>query len=309
MALSARAPSPRVRAIRRVLWITLALNAVVAAAKLATGLATGVLSLVADGVHSSLDGASNIVGLLAIAAARRPADADHPYGHRKFETVAALAIGGMLVVACWEMAGSAWTRLREGAPPGVAGALGFTVMGVTMAVNAFVSWYEAREGKRLGSEFLVADAAHTRSDMLVSFSVLVALAATRMGWGWADLAATVFIIVWILRLSWQVVRPALVTLADEARLDAAALAQAARSVPGVSDVHFVRSRGHHDAVFVDLHFQVQPEMAVEQAHVLAHRVEVAIKEAFPQVVDVVTHVEPLGDPPEQVGDDHHGHAG
>ncbi len=297
-------PPSRTALIRRVLWITLALNALVAAAKLATGLSTGVLSLVADGVHSLLDGGSNIIGLLAIAAARRPPDADHPYGHRKLETVAAMAIGGMLIVACWEMAASLWGRLLEGAPAGRAGLLGFSVMGFTMAVNAFVSWYEAREGRRLGSEFLIADAAHTRSDLLVSLSVLLALAATRLGWGWADLAATAFIIAWILRLAWQVVRPALVTLADEARLDPAAIERVARSIPGVREVHFIRSRGHHDAVFVDLHFQVQPTMPVEQAHVLAHRVETALRDAFPNVMDVVTHVEPLGDPPERL-DEHH----
>lgn len=294
----------RVHAIRRVLWVTLFLNVAVAAGKLAVGLATGVLSLVADGLHSSLDGSSNVVGLLAITAAGKPPDEEHPYGHRKIETVAALGIGGMLIVASWEILGAAWSRVQSGAPTGEAGWLGFLVMGVTMGVNFFVSWYEAREGRRWQSEFLVADAAHTRSDLLVSATVVAALIASRLGWGLVDVVASVAIVAWILRLSWQVIRPALGTLADEARIDPARLEAVALSIEGVREVHRVRTRGHHDAVFVDLHLQVDPEMPVQDAHAISHQVEDALRAAHPQVVDVVTHLEPLGDPPEGLGDGH-----
>lgn len=294
----------RARAIRKVLWVTLLLNVLVAAAKLGVGLATGVLSLVADGLHSSLDGSSNVVGLLAIGAAGKPPDADHPYGHRKLETVAALGIGGLLAVASWEILGAAWHRLRAGTPPGDAGALGFVVMGLTILVNWYVSTYEAREGRRWRSEFLLADAAHTHSDLLVSLSVVMALVATRLGWGLVDVLASVFIVAWILRLSWKVIRPALGTLSDEARIDSAEIDRVARSIDGVLEVHRIRTRGHHDAVFVDLHVQVDPSQTVEAAHQVSHRVEDAIRAAWPEVRDVVTHLEPHGDPPEGLDDGH-----
>lgn len=306
MSMDAGAHAQRLGAIRRVLWVTLVLNALVAVAKLFVGLTTGVLSLVADGLHSALDGSSNVVGLLAITAAGKPPDSDHPYGHRKLETVAALGIGGMLIVASWEIFLAAFHRARSGAPPGQAGLLGVGVMLATMAVNWFVSWYESREGRRWRSEFLVADAAHTRSDLMVSLSVLVAIAATWAGWGWVDLIASVAIVAWILRLSFQVIRPAFGTLADEARVDSALVEAAALSVPGVLEVHRVRSRGAHDAVFVDLHVQVDPQATIEQAHRIAHDVEDAIRAAMPEVLDVVTHVEPHGDPPEALD---HAHAG
>lgn len=294
----------RLKAIRRVLWVTLALNVLVAAGKLVVGVASGVLSLVADGLHSSLDGSSNIVGLFAITAAGKPPDEDHPYGHRKLETVAALGIGGMLVVASWEILGAAWSRAWSGAPAGDAGIIGFIVMGVTMGVNLFVSTYEAREGQRLKSEFLVADATHTRSDLLVSFTVIVALVASHLGWGFVDIIASVAIVAWILRLSWKVIRPALGTLADEVRIPPDDVEQVARGVAGVLEVHRVRTRGQHDAVFVDLHVQVEPSLPVQNAHRIAHEVEDALRVAFPQVVDVVTHLEPHGDPPEGLRDGH-----
>jgi cation diffusion facilitator family transporter len=302
-AAPGRAKNARLIAIRRVLWLTLFLNAVVAVAKLVVGTATGVLSLVADGLHSCLDGSSNVVGLLAITAAGKPPDADHPYGHRKLETVAALGIGGLLVVASWEILLAAWHRLHAGAHPGVAGALGFVVMIGTMAVNGFVSWYEAREGRRWSSDFLIADAAHTRSDLMVSFSVLLALGASRLGWGWVDLAASAFIVAWILRVAWTVIRPALGILSDEARLDPEVIEDVARSIEGVREIHRIRTRGHHDAVFVDLHVQVDPHATVESAHAIAHRVEDALRRTFPQVRDVMTHLEPHGDPPEGLDDE------
>lgn len=130
--------SEKVAHVRRVLWLTLGLNVLVSGAKLAYGLSTGMLSMVADGVHSFLDGGNNVVGLVAVAAAHDPPDELHPYGHRKIETFAALAIGVMLLVACWEILKSALGRLGDGAPHR-AGAAGFVVMVVTLGINFFES--------------------------------------------------------------------------------------------------------------------------------------------------------------------------
>jgi cation diffusion facilitator family transporter len=284
-------------AIRHVIWTTLALNVLVAVAKLVYGIKTGVLAMIADGVHSSLDAGNNVIGLIAVTAAHRPPDADHPYGHRKFETVSALAIGLLLMLACWEILKTAWARLLEPSL-GVATTVGYVVMLGTLAVNASVSAYERRAGERLKSEFLIADAAHTRSDILTSLSVVVALAASSLGWGHVDTLVTVFIIAWIGRLAWQVIKPALATLADEARIDPKALDDIAMAVIGVHDVHRIRTRGTPDAIFIDLHVQVDPQATVEEAHGIAHRVESAIREQWPEVEDVVVHVEPHGDPVE-----------
>ena len=279
------------------LWITLGLNVAVAAAKLAYGLHSGLIAMVADGVHSLLDGSSNVVGLIAIRHAYQPPDREHPYGHRKFETFAALGIGVLLVMACQEILKAAFDRLIHGGAAQV-GFVGFIIMMATTAVNIFVSSYEAREGRRLGSEFLVADAAHTRSDILVSASVMVALGATLLGWGIVDVIATFLIVGWVGWIAWHVMRPALSTLSDEARVDAALLESIALSVDGVRDVHRVRTRGHLDAIWVDMHVQVDPLVSISEAHEIAHRVEELIRARMPAVVDVLTHLEPHGDPAE-----------
>lgn len=289
--------SRNLRAVRRVLWTTLALNLLVASAKLVYGLQAGLLAMAADGVHSFLDGGSNIVGLVGVSAARRPPDRDHPYGHRKFETFAALSIGGMLLLASWEILKAAWGRLPGGTVPEVGG-LGYFVMIVTMAVNLGVSLYERREGLRLKSEVLLADSVHTRSDLLTSATVLVALVAAQLGWGLLDPLATFAIVAWIAYSAFGVMRPALATLADESRLDAAALDALVMAVPGVRDVHRIRTRGSMDEIFVDLHLQVDPSLSVSEAHQVAHAVEAAIRAEHREVVDVLAHVEPHGDPVE-----------
>lgn len=284
-------------AVRKVLWITLALNVVVAAAKLVYGLHSGLIAMVADGVHSLLDGSSNVIGLIAIGHAYKPPDPGHPYGHRKFETFAALGIGVLLVIACQEILREAWGRLLDGGIADV-GPIGFAIMLVTMAVNVGVSLYERREGMRLRSELLLADAAHTASDVLVSLSVVAALGASLVGWGVVDVVAALVIVAWIGRTAFRVIRPAVSTLADEARIDVTEIDDTAMAVAGVRDVHRIRTRGHQNHVYVDLHVQVDPETTVSTAHGIAHGVEAAIKERFPEVVDVITHLEPHGDPVE-----------
>jgi cation diffusion facilitator family transporter len=284
-------------AVRRVLWTTLALNLVVASAKLIYGLNAGLLAMAADGVHSFLDGGSNLVGLVGVSAARRPPDRDHPYGHRKFETFAALTIGGMLFLASWEILKAAWGRLGE-PPVAEVGGLGYVVMVLTMAVNLGVSVYEKREGQRLKSEVLLADSVHTRSDLLTSATVLCALIAAQLGWGVLDPIVTFVIVAWIGYSAFGVMRPALATLADEARLDPSKLDAMVMAVPGVRDVHRIRTRGSMDEVFVDLHLQVDPSLSISEAHQVAHAVESAIRHEHAEVVDVLVHVEPHGDPVE-----------
>src|SRR5512145_293671 len=151
--------------VRRVLVITLMLNIIVAVSKIIIGLVSGVLSITADGFHSTVDGSSNIVALVANRLASRPPDEDHPFGHQRFETIAALGIGGFLLVTAFEIVSGALERLQGGGDPPEITPLTFAVMIGTLLVNLFVTWYEAREGRRLSSVLLTADAAHTRTDV------------------------------------------------------------------------------------------------------------------------------------------------
>ncbi|HKS16772.1 MAG TPA: cation diffusion facilitator family transporter, partial [Planctomycetota bacterium] len=182
----------RVRDIKRVLAIILALNVVVAAAKGFVGWATGSLSVTADALHSVLDGASNIVGLIAITLAAAEPDQEHPYGHRKFEVLGALGIGVLLAGAAWNILAEAWSRWRE---PHVISPdwMAFAIMGATMAVNIGVTVYERRRGTELQSEVLLADSAHTRSDVLATAGVIASLVAARYDLRWLDIVVAVAI--------------------------------------------------------------------------------------------------------------------
>lgn len=286
------AVSHRTHEIRRVLWIILFLNLAVAAAKYFYGSATGSASMQADGIHSVFDSAGNVVGLVGIAIASRPADESHPYGHAKFETYASLVIGVLLLLAAFEVGSSAITKLSSGNYTAEVGPLSFVVMVATLAVNLGVTTYERRYAKRLKSEVLAADANHTLSDALVSIGVIVGLVAVVLGFPMADPLMALVVTVAILFTAYDVFRHALATLSDRARIPEEDVRTAALTVPGVRGAHQVRTRGTEGEVYVDLHALVAPEMTVGEAHQLADEVERAVEKSFPNVIETLVHIEP-----------------
>jgi cation diffusion facilitator family transporter len=286
------APSEhRVRDIKRVLAVILVLNLLVAGAKGLVGWATGSLSVTADALHSTLDGASNIVGLIAITLAAADPDREHPYGHRKFEVLGALGIGVLLAGASWNILTEAWSRWRS--PQSIdSDWTSFAVMGATMVVNIGVAVYERRRGTALDSEVLLADSAHTRSDVLATAGVIASLVAARYDLRVIDILVAVAIAGLI---AWAAVRVALSgarVLADRAVLDPAGIKRVALAVDGVVECHEVRTRGTRDAIFCDLRIHLPPDLSLVRAHEIGHNVERRLKEAYPGLNDVVVHVEP-----------------
>ena len=282
----------RIKQVRRVLWITMALNVIVAGLKLAYGHWTESLSMLADGFHSLLDSSSNVVGLVAISLAAKPPDQGHPYGHRKIEALGAILISFLLFWACYEIATSAWERYQQ---PGVIPEVtfwSFLIMVGTMAVNYFVSRYEHRKGHELSSQILSADAAHTRSDVYASISVIVSLIAVKLHWPWVDLPAAIVIVFFIGHSGFRIVLEALNTLMDSAQLDNRQVSEIVMGVDGIRKCHNIRTRGNQSAVYMDLNIHVDPDLPTKDAHKLTHQVIASIKKAIPQVVDVVVHTEP-----------------
>ena len=282
------------RRITAVLWDILALNLVVAIAKLVYGARSGAIAITADGIHSLLDASSNVVALIGIHAARRPPDADHPYGHRKYETFAALGIVAMLLLGCHEIVTAAIDRLRHPRLPQIT-MLGYVILGATLAINVLVVAVERLEGKRLKSELLLADATHTASDLGASLLVLVSFVAARFRIGWVDVAAAGLIVLIILRSGYIILRGTLSTLSDERRIAPNEVEAEALEEPGVQEAHNVRSRGPLDDIHLDLHVLVDPELPVSEAHRVGHRVEARLRARWPGVTDVVVHVEPALD--------------
>lgn len=284
------------RQVQRVLWRVLAANLAVSAIKLFVGLQAGALSALADAFHSGLDASANIIGLVGIALASRPPDPNHPYGHRKYEAVAALILGVFLLMASIEVIRGVIERLLLGGQPEVS-LPAFALMLATLPINFLVSRYEARQGERLRSSILLADAMHTRSDLFVTLSVLASLAAARAGLPWLDPLVALAVIGVILAAGLRILRSTTLVLTDSAAVDPNEVERIAMAVPGVRAVHRVRSRGTPDATYVDLHLKVEPTMSTEQAHAIATEVEERLKASLPGVVDAVVHVEPGRQPP------------
>ena len=281
--------------VRRVLWLTLFLNLVVVVGKLIAGFAAGSLSVISDAIHSSVDSLNNIVGLVVVKYSTAEPDEDHPYGHAKFETLAAFAIAGFLFVTCYQITVSAIKRLldHERHAPEIT-LLTIAVMIGTIIANIIVTVYEHREGKRLQSAFLIADAAHTRSDVLVSCSVLTGLFLIELGYVWLDPIISIGVAAVIAWSGYKIFKSTVPVLVDAAPVPARRIADIAESVQGVHSVHDVRSRRHGGEMFIEMHLHVKAE--VERDHITSHaiteEVERRLEEEFGKVVATI-HVEPL----------------
>ena len=283
----------RLGAIKRMLWIILVLNVAVALAKLGWGTVTKSSAMQADGFHSMFDGAGNIVGLIGMGFASRPADRDHPYGHSKFETYASAIIGAMLLFAAYRIGSEAIAGIVGNAPAPTVDTMSFVVMVGTLSVNLGVTWWEHAVGKKLGSSILVADASHTASDALVSVGVIIGLVLVRLGVPKADPVVALFVTVAIVFTAWNVFKQASATLSDSARMPADEICEVALAVPGVLGCHHIRTRGSEAEVLVDLHVQVAPHITVCAGHEIAESVERTLAEHFPQISDVLAHLEPF----------------
>jgi cation diffusion facilitator family transporter len=291
----------RDRQVARVLWLVLALNLGVAAIKLSVGAAIGAVALLADGVHALLDASSNVVGLLGIAFASRPADAGHPYGHRRFETLAAVSIGLLILSGMAGIARGIWQGLvGQRSPPAVSW-LSAALVFVTILSNFGISRFEARRGAELKSALLEADAGHTLSDTFGAIAVLISFGAVALGFQSADMVAAVVVCLLIGRTAWSVLGSNLGVLADRVRLDPHRVREVAMRVPEVRGAHKIRSRGSADHVHVDLHIHGDPSMSVERAHQITHEVVRAVHAAFPEVADVMIHTEPADGREQDIG--------
>ncbi|HJZ86955.1 MAG TPA: cation diffusion facilitator family transporter [Polyangia bacterium] len=290
----------RLRQIRwTMLWV-LGANLAVAAAKALYGWRSGSVSISSDAIHSALDGSANIIGLIGLQVAAAPADSGHPYGHRKFEILASAGVGLLIFAGGWELGRAAVMSLIHGSPPPLIGPGGFAVVLATIVANALVSRAEHRAGTRLESPFLVADSRHTASDMLASIAVLIAFVGARAGVRWADPLGGLIVLALVLRVGWRVLRENVAVLVDAVVVDPDRVRELAAAVAGVRSIHRVRSRGTVGAAHLDLHLLVDPELTVRAAHGMAHKVEDRLREGIPGLVDVTIHVEPEGDPEEDL---------
>jgi cation diffusion facilitator family transporter len=284
--------SERYGAVARVLARVLVLNLAVAIAKIAFGYTSGAISILSDGFHSLTDTASNVVGLVGVHAARQPPDEDHPYGHRKYETVAAVAVVGFLAVVMLEVLRNAFNELTGRAAPLEISNAGFVIMAVTVVINLLVVRYESAAAERLGSEVLMADATQTKGDVWSSLTVIAALVGARAGVPILDPLAALVVAGFIGYAGYQIATTTTRILSDQIVMSEGDIETVVRSVEGVVGCHHIRTRGSADHVFLDLHVWLPGDLPLTDAHDLSHVVKDRLMARYPQIADAVIHIEP-----------------
>jgi len=281
----------RINEIRKVLIITLLLNFLVSGLKIFYGYYSNSLAILSDGFHSLFDGVSNIVGLLGVYLSSRPPDEKHPYGHRKYETLFTIFVGLLMFVTCIEILKRVYDSITGDHVVAVT-TTSFVIMIFSMVINSLVARYEIRKGRELKSEYLLADFQHTRSDIYISAGVIVSLVLIKLEVLFADTITGAIVGIFVARAGINIIKEAAETLVDRTKIDKAKIKEIVGQVKGIRGCHEVRTRGTIDHVFLDLHLLVEPSLSVQEAHEIAHIAEEELKKRFPEIVDVIVHIEP-----------------
>lgn len=291
-AARAEVLATRSSGVRSALLVVLLLNALSAALKIGVGARTGALTVLGAALESVLDMLSNVVGILAVQVAAREPDEGHPYGHEKFETLGTLGIVGFLSISCFELLRQSLGELvGRQAPPSSSGA-DLLLLVVSLAVNGFVVAFERRRGRALGSPLLLADAAHTASDILVTILAMASLALSSLGVVKADALLGIMVALIIAWSGYQILRESIPILVDARGVDADRLAEIVRTIPGVVGVRSARSRrtaGGH--LFAEVTILVDGSTSVSAAHDFTDDVERAIEREL-GTAEAIVHVEP-----------------
>ena len=275
--------------------LSIASNSVLIAIKLAAGAITGSIAILTEAVHSLIDLVASVVAFVSVRKADEPADADHPYGHEKVESLAATIEGMLILVGAGIIVYEATHRLVDGAQVETLW-VGIAVMGVSVLANLFVSTILSRQAKAHDSPALEGDAAHLRTDALTSAGVLVGLALVEItGVVAFDSITALIVAAAIVAAGIRIIRRSSGVLVDEALPDAemdrneAAIAPARTSE--VAGYHKLRARRAGSHRYIDLHVQYRSGTSLERAHELAHQMRAEI-EADISHAEVLIHVEP-----------------
>lgn len=278
----------RDRRVQRVILLEGCANAGIMLLKAAVGFTTGSMAILSDAVHSLTDLANNGVAWIVVRWSAQPADSSHPYGHRKFETVAVFLLAMLLTVTAFEVGRSALQR----APTEIVHSE-WAIVGMlcVLALNTGLATWEGAQARRLGSDILRADSRHTFADVLTTIVAIGGWQAAARGYAWVDTLAALAVALLILFLAYGLFRRSLPVLVDQASIDPEELEAVALAVPGVVDVRRARSRSYGHRAAVDLVVTVAPHLSTVESHEIATQVERALHTQLP-VEGVTVHVEP-----------------
>lgn len=280
--------------IIKVLIKILILNWLVAGAKIVLGILTGALSITADGLHSLFDGATNIIGIFGIKVAKKPADECHPYGHLKYEAIAATFILGFLIFTILEIGKEIIERFKNFQQPEISW-LFIGVLGVCILIDFLVARYEYRKGRELKSTILVADSQHTKSHYITTGAVILGAVLIKLGVPpIIDPLIAIVVVGFIGHLVWDVFKEISPVLSDKAVIEAERIEEIVNAVDGVKSCHKIRSRGHETHVFVDIHIVLDQNLTLGETHQICSLIEEKIRAEILEIKDITIHPEPDG---------------
>lgn len=286
----------RYHASRKVTWIGVITNLVMAVVKGLGGILAHSQALIADALHSLSDVLSDAVVLVALRLGAQKPDAEHPYGHARFETLATVILGVLLVGAGIGIAVNAGLRLTEGdipVPtwPALVAAL------FSIAANEWLYHIQVRVGRKYRAESVVANAWHHRTDALSSVAALVGIAGSMMGWLVLDTVAAVAVALMVAwaggRLGWQAVQELVDTSLPGEEMER--LRRQLLQLEGVHSVHNLKARRMGPDALVDVHIQVPGTISVSEGHQIAERARRHLIANHPEVSEVLVHVDPEDD--------------
>lgn len=266
-------------------------------AKVLVGMAAGSQALVADGIHSFSDLATDFLVLFAAKHAHREADVEHPYGHGRIETVATVVLGVTLVLVAIGICYDAVRRLLEPEQLLHPGMLALVVALVSVAAKEIIYQYTARAARRLRSKMLLANAWHSRSDAISSIIVVIGVVGTMAGFPYLDALAAVAVALMIAKIGWDLLWKSLQELIDTA-LEPAKVADIRNTimlVNGVRACHMLRTRHSGSDVLADVHILVDPVLSVSEGHQIGETVRGGLIETIDDVTDVTVHIDPEDD--------------
>jgi cation diffusion facilitator family transporter len=287
----------RAAAASRSTWVSVVVNVVLASTQIIVGTLTKSQALIADGIHSLSDLVSDFVVLLAGHHAKKDADADHPYGHQRFETAASLALGAILLAVG---GGMVWSALQKLEAPGTIAPAHTTALWVALGgilTKELLFRYMLRTAKAVKSSLLVANAWHARSDAASSLVVSLGILGSMAGYPLLDPIAALIVGFMVGKMGWSFGWDALHDLMDRAvdEEEVQAIRATLMATPGVAGVHDVRTRKMGDMVVADAHIEVDALLTVEAGHNIAVAARAAVLRRH-RVLNLMTHVDPASRP-------------
>lgn len=297
LAASAEQEDARFREGQRITWVSVAVNIVLTTVQLVVGFIAHSQSLIADAMHTLSDIVSDAFVLFANRKGAEAADADHPYGHGRFETAASLVLGLLLAGTGAGILISAAGRLQDiGSAPPVGVAAMWAAL-FTLAAKESLFRYMLAKAERLRSPMLVANAWHARADALSSLVVAVGIGGALIGFNFADAVAAIIVGGMIVRAGFQFAWAAIRELIDTGLSieEVEAIRATIGSTPGVLSMHELRTRRMAHQVLVDAHVQVNPRISVSEGHRVAESARQRVLDGHPEVLDVLVHVDAEND--------------